>query len=103
MKLVYQHENQAVIYSIKNTLELNDISCFLKNEFSTSVGGYPGISNTCLELWIADDNSFEKASAIVANETTSSANDTPWQCTACQEENDGSFEVCWNCQSEPAS
>jgi hypothetical protein len=24
----------------------------------------------------------------------------PWECPCCHEQNDGSFDICWNCQSE---
>jgi hypothetical protein len=26
----------------------------------------------------------------------------PWECPCCHEQNDGSFDICWNCQSEKA-
>lgn len=26
----------------------------------------------------------------------------PWECPCCHESNDGSFDLCWNCQSERA-
>lgn len=102
MKLIYKHENQAVVYSIKNVLELNDINCFLKNEYSASIGGNLGLSNSFTELWVSDDNNYEKASSIIANEAVGSDSNNPWVCEACQEENEGSFEICWNCQKEQA-
>ncbi|QIZ77012.1 DUF2007 domain-containing protein [Ferrimonas lipolytica] len=27
----------------------------------------------------------------------------PWQCVDCHEQNDGHFELCWNCGSEPVN
>ncbi len=24
----------------------------------------------------------------------------PWECPCCHEQNDGSFDICWNCQTE---
>jgi hypothetical protein len=24
----------------------------------------------------------------------------PWECPCCHEQNDGTFDICWNCQSE---
>jgi hypothetical protein len=26
----------------------------------------------------------------------------PWECPCCHEQNDGTFDICWNCQSEKA-
>jgi hypothetical protein len=25
---------------------------------------------------------------------------TPWACPCCHEQNDGTFDICWNCQTE---
>ena len=27
---------------------------------------------------------------------------TPWTCPCCHEQNDGTFDICWNCQTEKA-
>jgi len=102
MKLIYKNENQAVVHSIKNVLELNDIHCFLKNEHSASIGGNLGLSNSFTELWISDDNNYVKALSIIANDAADSDSDNPWVCETCQEENEGNFDICWNCQNEQA-
>jgi hypothetical protein len=26
----------------------------------------------------------------------------PWECPCCHEQNDGTFDICWNCQTERA-
>jgi hypothetical protein len=26
----------------------------------------------------------------------------PWECPCCHEQNDGSFDICWNCQTQKA-
>ena len=100
MKCIYKHENQALLHSKKSVLELNDINCFLKNEHSASIGGNLGLSNAVTELWILDANDYEKASSILANEAAGSDRNNSWICEACQEENEGSFEMCWHCRNE---
>lgn len=103
MRLIYKHENQAVVHCIKNILEQNDIDCFLKNEHSASAGGNLGLMNAFTELWISDASSYDKASSLIENETLNSSSNSPWVCANCQEENEGSFEVCWNCHSDPTA
>ncbi len=99
MKLVCENESRALIYSVKNRLELEKIDCHIKNEFSSSTGGAElGISNTILELWVVNDDDFDKARLIIETQLTNSANKSDWTCSKCNEENDGSFESCWKCQ-----
>ncbi len=103
MKIVYTHENKLLLHSAKNILELNGIECFLKNEHSASAGGNLGFSNTAAELWVFNANDAEKAISLIDKEITTAALAPHWSCQQCGEENDGSFELCWKCQSEPAS
>ncbi|MDP2126778.1 MAG: DUF2007 domain-containing protein [Pseudohongiella sp.] len=99
MKHIYTHDNIMVVHSARNVLALNGIESFVKNEHTIPVGANHGINNTFLELWILDDQDYEKASAIIASEIENQAPKDSWVCSSCNEENDGSFEVCWNCQS----
>ncbi len=100
MRLVYKHENKAILHSAKIVLELNDIKCFVKNEHSASIAGNLGISNTCAELWISNIDDYENAVSLLENEIVNSSSKPPWICDKCNEENEGSFDFCWNCQSE---
>ena len=103
MKLIYKHENIAVLHSAKNVLAQNDIECFVKDEHGSSMSARFGIENIFHELWLQHDQDYEKASAIVDNEIENPEPTEPWLCANCNEENDGSFEVCWKCQKAPAS
>ena len=100
MKLAYENESRALIYSVKNLLESENIDCHLKNEFSSTTGGADlGISNLTLELWVINDSDLDKAQSIIEAQLTKSANSSDWICSECKEENDGSFESCWKCQT----
>jgi len=52
-----------------------------------------------VEIWIPPDK------ADLARKTIEEAQDRHkdrgalWTCASCREENDGGFELCWNCQS----
>ncbi|MDP2142208.1 MAG: DUF2007 domain-containing protein [Gammaproteobacteria bacterium] len=103
MKHIYTHDNIVVLHSAKNILALNGIESFVKNEHTTPIGSVHGINNTFLELWILNDEDHEKAAAIIENEVENQSPKDSWICSACNEENDGSFEVCWKCQSAPSA
>ena len=100
MKVVYKHENIAVLHSVKNILDQNAIECFVKDEYGSSMSARFGIENIFHELWLKDDQDFEKAKAIIDKEIENPEPSEPWTCTGCNEENEGSFEVCWKCQTE---
>lgn len=103
MKHIYTHENIAVLHSAKNILSLNDIESFVKNEHVIPNGARHGINNIFLELWINHDKDYEKASVIIDSEIENPEPKDSWLCTKCHEENDGSFEICWKCQTVQAS
>ncbi len=57
---------------------------------------------------VVPEEQVEEARGIVA-EFSRRATDTPpsgtpefqpWECPCCHERNDGTFDICWNCQSE---
>lgn len=99
MKLIYTHDNIMVLNSAKNILALNDVESFVKNEHVIPNGARHGINNIFHELWINHDKDYAKASTIIETEVENPEPKSPWLCTKCSEENDGSFEVCWQCQT----
>jgi hypothetical protein len=98
MRHIFTHDNIMVLNSAKNILALNGIESFVKNEHTVPIGANHGINNTFLELWILDDQEYDKASAIIENEIENPVPGDSWICDTCSEENDSSFEVCWKCQ-----
>ncbi len=98
MRLVYKHENRAVVYSVKNILAINNIDCLVKNDFGNTMGAEFGIANTLLELWVMDDADYEEARLLIQNQEQASETAEDWNCPACGETNAGNFARCWNCQ-----
>lgn len=98
MRLIYKHDNVAILHSAKNILEINGIEAFVKNEHSSTSGARFGISNMFMELWLNHDEDFEKANTILERDMNNQVDAKPWVCGNCKEENDGAFEVCWKCQ-----
>lgn len=100
---VFSHENLAIVHAAKNQLEAEGIDCLVKNEFHGG-GGHVGLNIVPIELWVLQNEDIEKAAALLANNSDSTAGDAPaWPCDECGEENEGSFVVCWKCQTGKAS
>ncbi|MFT7470489.1 MAG: hypothetical protein ACI8XU_000378 [Kiritimatiellia bacterium] len=100
MQKIYTHENVVVLHSVKNILARNDIESFVKNEHTIPNGARHGIANMFLELWIINDQDFAKASLVMEEQLNNPEPSDPWNCPKCDEENDGSFDFCWKCQTE---
>ena len=96
MKLVYTNESSLLVNNAKNMLIHNGLSVSVKNEYN-STGGHVLLAN--MELWINQDSDYEKAVDILSR-LNDNSNVKEWICSECNETNDESFEICWNCHSE---
>jgi len=101
MKLVYTNESLFLVGNARNILENQGIEVMLKNEFA--LGGIGEISafDAWPELWVTQDADYENAMQILET-ALSYSGACDWICNHCQESNDASFEVCWNCQRDSA-
>ncbi|MEH6556175.1 MAG: DUF2007 domain-containing protein [Oceanicoccus sp.] len=99
MKPVYTHQNIIIVSAAKNILENNGINCFIKNEFSNTMGGELGLSNIWAELWVSDPEDFDRAKKLLTKELASDMDKPDWKCPNCQELNGYNFAFCWKCGS----
>lgn len=92
---------ETSLLALRSALEDAGIACEIRHEaLGTQQGAVP-FSECFQELWIAEDHDYEKALALQQNhEALASGSFTPWQCSGCQEMNDGHFSVCWKCGEE---
>lgn len=97
MKLIYTNENRYLVHNIQNLIENADIEIMLKNEFAAGAAGDLVPHETWLELWVVNDSDYDKAMQTIKS-SFSSNNAAEWICKNCNEQNDASFEFCWNCQ-----
>ena len=96
MKKLFTHENRMIVYNLKNVLQREGIDTIVTNEFAAGGAGDLATFDTWPELWIEDEGKLEQARAIIRDiQTGSEVGD--WFCRACQEQNDASFQFCWNC------
>jgi hypothetical protein len=99
MKMIYTNENLFIVGNAKNILESHGIDVILKNEFSSGVVGEVSAFDAWIEIWVQNDSDYEKAFKIIEN-SLSTENAAQWRCDQCKEDNDASFEICWNCKTE---
>jgi len=78
-KLIYTLENGLLVHNAKNIL-------------SAAINCWP-------QLWLLDLAQETKAMAMLDTIENQELGE-PWLCQACQESNESSFELCWNCQTE---
>lgn len=98
MKLVYTNENRLLVINAKNLLEANNIQITLKNEFSHGAAGELAPQDTWVEAWVVNEADYEYALEVLQDSLRSI--DLPeWLCEHCGEINEGTFEICWNCQA----
>lgn len=96
MKKIFTHENRMIVFNMKNLLQGEGIDSFVINEFASGGAGDLATFDTWPELWIEDDARVPQAEQIMQD--VLSADETgSWFCRGCQESNEASFRICWNC------
>lgn len=96
MRMVYTNNNRFIVGNAKNILEAHGFEIFLKNEHASSAIGEVSPFDTWLELWVVKDRDYERACRVLEN-ALSSEDEPGWRCKKCNEDNDASFDLCWNC------
>ncbi|GAB2696661.1 DUF2007 domain-containing protein [Aliiglaciecola sp. 3_MG-2023] len=97
MKKIYWHNERFRIYQIKQLLDDNQIPNFIKNEFAIGAIGELSPLDAMPEVWLTDETWYDKATQLIAQFNLVPENTARWVCNQCQEENEGSFALCWNC------
>lgn len=97
--MIYTNENRFLVANAKNILESNGINVIIKNEFASSAMGEISAFDSWVEIWVIDDSDYERAFTIIES-SLSKQDAIEWRCGQCAENNDASFELCWNCQKE---
>jgi hypothetical protein len=99
MKMIYSNESIFLVSNVKNLIEAQGISVFLKNEFAQGAIGGISAFDSWPEVWVTNDADFEQATQIT-DLSQSNAKTEDWICQQCSEQSAPSFEVCWSCGSE---
>lgn len=100
MKELYTNMDSSRIGMYKSILDEAGIACYIQNENTAQLVNMisPIFQPT---LCILDDERYDEAVALLKPLNFNEAQDlADWNCAKCGESNPGSFEVCWNCESE---
>jgi len=99
MKKVYSAENLVMAGHVQSLLDQTGIDCEIQNQnLAGALGELPPFE--CWpEVWIYDDDDYNRALAVIEQALSGADQGTPWQC-ACGERIEGQFSQCWNCGAE---
>ena len=95
----------AMLYSL---LEAEEIPVRIGDEVMGTLAPYviEGGQSAAVTVLVPEDRVVDAEEVVseFVEETKSQAaaapSFTPWTCPCCHEQNDGTFEICWNCQTE---
>jgi hypothetical protein len=94
---------------LRDVLVAAGIEAQLGDEVMGTMAPYivAGGTMAAIKVMVPEDR-LEEARAILADFAGHRAGEPqpdaplfrPWECPCCHEQNDGTFDICWNCQSE---
>lgn len=82
---------------MKSVLETRGIDSLVKNEFLAGGVGELPPTECWPEVWVLDDEFYDKAKAIVDALLVSREAENDWCCGQCGEQLEAQFSECWNC------
>lgn len=97
MKLIYTHQNNMMVESVRSLLNYERIETQLKNEYASGASGDLAAIETWPEVWVVNEKDYKKAEELVES-VLSKTKGSDWFCRECKEKNADTFELCWNCQ-----
>jgi hypothetical protein len=95
---------------LRDLLGAAGVAARLGDEVMGSMAPYviAGGNTAAVKVLVPEDQLDEARDVVVefAERAKLDAQDNgafqPWECPCCHEKNDGSFDICWNCQTEKA-
>ena len=89
-----------MVQQVKDLLESYDIPCFIKNEYAIGGAGEISPFDAWPEVWLTDNEWQKRALEIISEFEHEQTQGDPWVCPQCNETNEASFEICWQCGTE---
>lgn len=100
--------NAAEAAILQNRLESAGITAFVTGAETTTMLSYVGPATGTVRVEVPLD-SVEKAEQVLARDELDSVSRVDWNCSRCDQPNEATFDLCWNCnksrddQDGPAS
>ncbi|OOV85958.1 DUF2007 domain-containing protein [Oceanospirillum linum] len=92
---VYAARDILEAHNLKGMLLAMGIEAHLKGEGLVAGSGELPPAETEVTLWVSVDDFTPARNAL---ENFEAPLGKPWRCNVCAEQNEASFEFCWNCQ-----
>jgi hypothetical protein len=91
------------IEALKSRLEHAGISCFVKNQYTSTLAGEVPFGEVFPELWLVSVDDVQQATDLL-DEWRASSDTTreKWTCETCGERHGQQFTHCWNCGNPQA-
>jgi hypothetical protein len=96
MLQVFTDVDRFRVFQVRDLLENNGIKCSIKNEFSIGAMGELSPMDVLPEVWIHDSQWLAKTQQLIAD-FEEPVHASAWTCNQCNEPNEPSFELCWQC------
>jgi hypothetical protein len=98
MKNLYVSQSLIDVESRKELLDQAEIPCTIKNQRSAMLGGEIPFVEVFPELWVLQDDDFERAQKLLQDwEEAKPIATTSWTCSNCGEFHQKEFTTCWKC------
>ena len=99
MKKLYVSDDWFSIQQVTQLLGANRIPYVVKNEFASGAMGELAPQDVQPEVWLLEDDWFAKATALIEDLKHVAVDAEDWVCAECGEDNEGTFEICWQCSA----
>jgi hypothetical protein len=98
MQRLYTAANLPEAYLLLHMLQAEGIAARVFNENAQGGVGELPFTHTYPEIWVERETDAGAARAVIRRfEDSMKQGDAAVTCPRCEEENPGSFDVCWNC------
>ncbi|MFZ5877273.1 MAG: DUF2007 domain-containing protein [Nitrospirota bacterium] len=86
------------IEAIRSRLEDEGISCFIKNQHTSTLAGEVPFVEVFPELWLTRDDDLPKAQEVLGLwKNAGGARAPDWTCASCGERHGDQYTECWQC------
>lgn len=82
---------------LRGLLGQEGIAVHVFNENAQSGVGQLPVAEALPELWVDDENDWQRAQDVVRRFEAAPRVDATLRCVGCGEDNPGNFQLCWSC------
>ncbi|WP_297529388.1 putative signal transducing protein [Thiohalobacter sp.] len=95
---LYSAPDLIALQPARDLLDAAGIPYLVRNEFLSGALGELPAQEIWPQIWVAEAD-IDRARTALQPLKSAPARDkgSPWTCPRCGEENDASFEICWQC------